>query len=90
MLAGGFDAISGIFRQVMWNETIPVHYRGRLSGIEMISYLSGPKLGDTEAGLVAAWFGISASIISGGVLCVVSVVACTYLLPKYWQYRSTA
>src|SRR5579885_2206664 len=43
-LAGAFDGISGIFRMTMWNETIPNHLRGRLAGIEMISYLSGPRL----------------------------------------------
>jgi MFS family permease len=87
-LAGGFDGISGIFRSVMWNETIPNHLRGRLAGIEMISYLSGPRLGDTEAGFVAAAFGITASIVSGGVLCVIGVGICCYFLPKFWHYRS--
>jgi MFS family permease len=87
--AGAFDALSGIFRQTMWNETIPQDYRGRLAGIEMISYLSGPKLGDTEAGLVAAAFGITFSIISGGVLCVLGVGVCCYYLPKFWRYEST-
>ncbi|MEO8400648.1 MAG: MFS transporter [Gammaproteobacteria bacterium] len=87
-IAGGADAVSGIFRMVMWNETIPNHLRGRLAGIEMISYMSGPRLGDTEAGLVAAAFGVTASVVSGGVLCVVSVAVCCYFLPKFWQYRS--
>lgn len=87
-LAGAFDAISGIFRSIMWNETIPTEFRGRLAGIEMISYLSGPKLGDTEAGLVAAGFGISVSIVSGGILCVAGVAICCYLLPKFWFYHS--
>lgn len=87
-LAGAFDAISGIFRSTMWNETIPNDYRGRLAGIEMISYLSGPKLGDTEAGLVAAAFGVSFSIVSGGVLCIISVFGCCYLFPKFLHYRS--
>ncbi len=89
-LAGAFDAISGIFRTIMWNETIPNHFRGRLAGIEMISYLSGPKLGDTEAGLVAAAFGITASVVSGGVLCVVGVIVCCYFMPKFWHYRSAS
>ncbi len=87
-LAGGFDAISGVFRTIMWNQTIPNSYRGRLAGIEMISYLSGPKLGDTEAGLVAAAFGITASIVSGGALCVAGVGVCCYFLPKFWRYHS--
>jgi hypothetical protein len=86
--AGAFDAISGVFRQTMWNETIPNEYLGRLSGIAMISYLSGPKLGDTEAGLVAAAIGITASVVSGGVLCIVGVGICCYFLPKFWKYRS--
>jgi MFS family permease len=87
-LAGGFDAISGVFRSIMWNQTIPNELRGRLAGIEMISYLSGPKLGDTEAGLVAAAFGITVSVVSGGVLCVVGVGVCCYFLPKFWRYHS--
>ena len=86
VLAGGFDGISGIYRSIMWNETIPTHYRGRLAGIEMISYLSGPKLGDTEAGLVAAAFGITASVVSGGVLCVIAVGICCLSLPKFRKY----
>ena len=86
-LAGAFDAISGIFRGIMWNQTIPNQLRGRLSGIEMISYLSGPKLGDTEAGIVASLFGITTSIVSGGVLCVAGVIACCYFLPKFFLYH---
>jgi MFS family permease len=86
-LAGAADAVSGIFRDMMWNHTIPVAFRGRLSGIAMISYLSGPRLGDTESGLVAAAFGVTASVVSGGVLCIVGVGLCCLALPKFIQYR---
>lgn len=88
VLAGGFDAASGIFRGVIWNETIPNELRGRMAGIEMISYLSGPKMGDTEAGLVAAAFGITVSVVSGGVLCVLGVAVCCWCLPRFWRYES--
>lgn len=87
-LAGMFDAISGIFRMTMWNQTIPTKLRGRMAGIEMISYLSGPRLGDTEAGLVASVFGVTASVVSGGVLCVIGVAACCVYLPKFWRYKA--
>ncbi len=87
-VAGAFDEISAIFRVTLWNQTIDNNYRGRLAGIEMISYMSGPKLGDTEAGLVAAAFGVTASVVSGGVLCVVGVAASCYFLPKFWRYKS--
>lgn len=87
-LSGALDAVSGIFRSIMWNQTIPNHLRGRMAGIEMISYLSGPRLGDTEAGLVAAAFGVTASIVSGGILCVFGVMVCCYYLPRFWDYKS--
>lgn len=87
-LAGAADAVSGIFRGIMWNQTIPNQLRGRMAGIEMISYLSGPRLGDTEASLVAAAFGITFSIVSGGVMCVLGVVVSCAFLPKFWRYHS--
>ncbi len=87
-LAGAADAVSGIFRSTLWNETIPNEMRGRLAGIEMISYMSGPALGNAEAGLVASAFGVAASVVSGGVVCVISVALCAKYFPKFWAYRS--
>jgi hypothetical protein len=54
-VAGGADAISGIFRNTMWNESIPPEMRGRMAGIEMISYSLGPTAGQFRAGVMAAW-----------------------------------
>ncbi|MBX3120559.1 MAG: MFS transporter [Fimbriimonadaceae bacterium] len=53
ILAGGADMISGLFRSVIWNHAVPNSIRGRLSGIAMISYMTGPLLGNTRAGWVA-------------------------------------
>lgn len=85
-LAGAADTVSGIFRMTMWNQTIPDHLRGRLAGIEMISYLTGPYLGNAEAGLVASAFGLRASVVSGGVLCVIGCGVLALLLPKFITY----
>jgi MFS family permease len=85
-LAGGADGISGIFRMTMWNETIPDALRGRLASIEMVSYMSGPLLGHVEAGAVAAAFGVTASVVSGGVFCVIGVLACGVWLPRFLRY----
>jgi MFS family permease len=89
-LSGAADMVSGLFRGVIWNETIPNHMRGRMSGIEMISYMSGPLMGNARAGWVATLTTTRLSIISGGVLCVVGVVLCGLLLPAFWRYRSVA
>jgi MFS family permease len=88
VLAGAADSVSGIFRVTMWDQTIPTALRGRLAGVEMVSYMSGPLLGDTEAGLVAALGGLQVSIVSGGVLCVAGVVVCALVLPRFWRYRA--
>ena len=50
VVAGGADMVSGLFRTTMWNQSIPDSLRGRLAGIEMLSYSSGPTLGNVEAG----------------------------------------
>jgi MFS family permease len=89
-LAGGADAVSSIFRNTIWNETIPDHLRGRLAGVEMVSYMSGPLLGNAESGLVAALAGTPFSIISGGILCVLGVSICASRLPKFWSYERHA
>jgi len=85
-LAGAADGVSGVFRMTIWNQTIPDHMRGRLAGIEMISYLTGPYLGNAEAGIVASAFGLRASVVSGGVLCVVGSAVLGLLLPKFIRY----
>ena len=85
-IAGGADAVSGVFRMTMWNQTIPDALRGRLAGIELVSYMSGPLLGHAEAGAVAALAGVQASIVSGGVLCVIGVIACGLALPRFRRY----
>jgi MFS family permease len=85
-LAGGFDMISGVFRMTIWSQTIPHHLRGRLAGLEMISYTSGPKLGDAEAGIVAALFSVRTSVVSGGILCVLGTIIISALIPQFLRY----
>jgi MFS family permease len=85
-VAGYFDMISGIFRQTIWNQTVPDHFRGRLAGIEMISFLTGPMLGDAESGIVAYFTDVKTSIISGGILTVAGTIVLAILLPKFITY----
>jgi len=84
--AGAADMVSGIFRMTIWNQTIPDHLRGRLAGIEMISYTTGPLLGQLRSGVAARFMGISGSIVSGGVLCVVGTLALAVALPSFLRY----
>jgi MFS family permease len=87
LVAAGFaDMLSGIFRGTIWNQTIPDRLRGRLAGIEQISYSSGPLLGNVEGGLVAALAGVRASIVSGGVLCIAAVAFAAAAMPEFRRY----
>ena len=89
-LAGGLDMISAVFRMTIWSQTIPHYLRGRLAGLEMISYTSGPKLGDVEAGIVATLTSVRTSIVSGGILCVVGSAVISLLLPEFIRYHGAA
>ncbi|NHN57343.1 MFS transporter [Calidifontibacter sp. DB0510] len=86
MCAGACDQISAIFRGTIWHQTIPDSMRGRLAGIEMLSYSLGPLGGQTRAGLVADRFGVRRAIWSGGLLCVVGVAATAAALRGFWSY----
>jgi MFS family permease len=90
VVAGGADMLSGIFRGTIWNQTIPDHLRGRLAGIEQVSYSTGPLLGNVESGAVASLAGVRASIVSGGVLCVAGVAVAILALPAFWRYDNRA
>lgn len=84
--AGAADMVSGLFRMTIWNQTIPDHLRGRLAGIEMVSYTTGPLLGNAESGLVASLFSLRTSIVSGGILCVLGTGLLAMALPAFLHY----
>jgi MFS family permease len=85
-VAGAMDNISGIFRSIIWHQTIPDSMRGRLAGIEMLSYSVGPIGGEIRSGLVADKFGVRQAITSGGILCVLGVAATSVWLRGFWTY----
>ena len=85
-IGGGADAISGIFRSTMWNESIPPDVRGRMAGIEMISYSLGPTAGQFRAGVMAAWTTLRFSLTFGGLACTGSVGAVAVALPALWRF----
>ena len=87
-VAGAADMASGVFRGTIWNQTIPNPLRGRLAGIEMISYPTGPLVGNARAGFMAEAWGVSAAVWIGGAICLAGVVATGFALPRFWAYRS--
>ncbi|MGR3936915.1 MFS transporter [Streptomyces sp. BRA346] len=85
-VAGGGDMVSGLFRATIWNQTIPHKFRGRLAGIELLSYATGPQLGQVRAGTTAGLTGARAAVWSGGLACVASVALLALALPRLMAY----
>ena len=84
--AGAADMISGIFRGTVWSQTIPESMRGRLAGIEMLSYSLGPLGGQVRAGVTADLWSVRGAISSGGFACVAGVTLTALWLRDFWGY----
>ncbi len=89
-LAGAADETSGIFRDTLWKQTIPDHLRGRMAGIELLSYGAGPPTGQLRSGVVASLAGMRFSLVSGGVACVGAVGVVCAALPAFTRYAAAA
>jgi MFS family permease len=82
-IAGCADVVSAVFRNTIIQFAAPDSMRGRLQGVQMAVVAGGPRLGDLEAGAVATAFGDTASVVSGGLACVVGALVLARLLPGF-------
>ena len=85
-IAGAGDTISGIFRMAILQTATEERYRGRLDGIGMAVWATGPSIGDLESGLVASIWSVPASIVSGGLLTIAGVGVLRWFAPGFWRY----
>jgi hypothetical protein len=61
--------------------------RGRMSAFHMMVVTTGPRLGDLEAGAVAALVNPLFSVVSGGIACVAGILLLAAALPPLRHYR---
>jgi MFS family permease len=87
-VAGGADECSAVFRDTMWKQSIPDHLRGRMAGIELLSYAAGPPAGQLRSGAVAAVTSVRFSLTSGGLACVAAVAGVAAALPAFRGYTA--
>jgi MFS-type transporter involved in bile tolerance (Atg22 family) len=71
--AGAADMVSAVFRNTILQAATPDALRGRLQG-------------DFRAGAAATWWGLRPAIISGGILCIVGVIALMAWRPGFLRY----
>ncbi len=84
--AGGADSVSAVCRSAINQSVTPDHLRGRMSSVFSVVVASGPRLGDVEAGTVAALAGVRFSVVSGGVACMAGVGLVLAAFPALWRY----
>ena len=84
-LAGATDVISTVLRNTILQRAITDEFRGRISSIQMSVVTGGPRLGDAESGLVASVTSTEFSIVSGGLACILGVVALIRWRPELWR-----
>jgi len=86
VVAGVGDMVSGIFRMAILQSAVTDSMRGRLDGIGMAVWATGPSLGEVESGVVAHLTTVPFSVVSGGVLCVLGIGALRVLAPGFVRY----
>jgi MFS family permease len=87
-VAGGADVVSAIFRTTILQLSVPDSLRGRLSGVHIAVVSGGPRLGDLEAGAVAALTSVRFSVVSGGIACVLGALLIGRWMPELDRYRA--
>jgi MFS family permease len=85
-LAGAADVISAIFRGTILQLSAPDELRGRMSAMHTAVVAGGPRLGDAEAGIVAALTSVRFSVVSGGLACVLGALAIGRWAPQFRNY----
>ncbi|MFQ5554304.1 MAG: MFS transporter [Acidimicrobiia bacterium] len=90
-LAGAGDAVSAVFRQTILQVTTPDRLRGRLSAVQIAVVAGGPRIGDAEAGVVAAGFGPRIAAWSGGLASALGAIVVARVLPRFrtWTVPNT-
>jgi MFS family permease len=86
-LGGAADVVSAIFRGTIIQLSTPDELRGRVSSMHMAVVAGGPRLGDLEAGVVAALTSVRFSVVSGGLACVLGALGVARWAPTFLRYR---
>jgi MFS family permease len=85
-VAGAADSVSAVCRSTINQTVTPDAMRGRMSSVFSLVVTSGPRLGDVESGAVAGLAGPRFSVTSGGLACLVGVVAIVAAFPALVRY----
>jgi MFS family permease len=81
-LCGFADNISVIVRHTLVQLLTPDAMRGRVSSVNNLFIGTSNQLGGFESGLVSHWFGPVFSVVSGGMVTILVVLAVAWIWPE--------
>lgn len=81
-ILGAADNISVVIRQTVLQLLTPDSMRGRVTAVSVIFIGSSNELGEFESGMAAHLLGLEASVVFGGVMSIVAVVAVSRIWPQ--------
>ena len=88
-VAGAGDMVSAVLRTSMLQLAAPEEMRGRMQGVFIVVVAGGPRLGDLRAGALASTVGVTAAMVSGGVMIVVAMAVVALVVPSFWLFRAS-
>lgn len=86
-LSGSGDLMSSVIRNVIRQINTPDHIRGRMTAVNMVFYIGGPQLGETEAGFAAYLMGTPLSVVFGGIATIVATIYIAIKTPELLNYK---
>jgi len=89
-VAGAADVVSEVFRSTLLQLAAPDSLRGRISALWLAQVTASPRIGDAEAGGVAAISTPQISVVSGGLACIAGALALIWLIPGLRHARTAA
>ena len=89
-ITGAVDTVSVIVRHTLVQLLTPDTMRGRVSAVNNVFIGSSNELGAFESGITAAWFGPVVSVVGGGIITILVVLAAMKKWPQVMQLGSFA
>jgi MFS family permease len=86
-VAGAGDVISNVFRNTIIQLEVPDELRGRITSFKVALSSGAPRLGDAEAGAVAAITTPAISVVSGGLASVVAAILFAWRGRAIWDQK---
>jgi hypothetical protein len=86
-VVGAADLVSTVLRNIVRQLATSDHLRGCMTSVNMVFFIGGPQLGETEAGHAVNRMGAPISVVSGGIGCLLTTGCLGWRRPELRNHR---